>query len=183
MLVPFLTLCSSVCPMTTGNLLQLQQSLQQAGDASKVVIVELSVDPERDTPARLAAYAKLTGATWEQVTESGTTLAAFSRFFGFLYLQVRQEQPAAIDWLTHQRLVLDVDHSNGYALIDPEGYARFGTGAAPDFHGKLNPILRRFLSRQGLQNLLHPSATAWTPDSALAAISWLVGARIPSAGS
>ena len=55
MVVPFLTLCTDICPLTTGNLLQVEQSLRAARVADKVQIIELSVDPGRDTPARLAA--------------------------------------------------------------------------------------------------------------------------------
>ena len=42
MLVPFLTLCSDICPMTTANLGAVQRSVNQAGQRSKLVIVELS---------------------------------------------------------------------------------------------------------------------------------------------
>src|SRR3974390_38584 len=65
---PFITLCSDIGPMTSGNLLQVERSLIAAGVAREVQIVELSVDPGRDSVARLAAYAPLTGATWELVT-------------------------------------------------------------------------------------------------------------------
>src|SRR5579863_7001935 len=46
MLVPFLTLCSDICPMTSGNLLQVEHSLRAAHLADEVQIVELSVDPD-----------------------------------------------------------------------------------------------------------------------------------------
>ena len=69
-LVPFLTLCQDVCPLTTGNLLAVEQSLQVDHAASKVQIVELTVDPGRDTAARLAAYGKLTHSDWQLVTAS-----------------------------------------------------------------------------------------------------------------
>ena len=63
------------------------------GAASHVQIVELSVDPKRDTPARLAAYAKLTGAGWQFVTEPPSELAALAKFFGFTYEKVPQGTP------------------------------------------------------------------------------------------
>ncbi len=102
MLVPFLTLCSDICPMTTANLGAVQRSIHKAGRGSDIVIVELSVDPERDSTARLAAYAGITGATWELVTESPQDLASIARFFGFFYQQVPQDNPPAVDWLTQQ---------------------------------------------------------------------------------
>ena len=36
MVVPFLTLCTDICPLTTGNLLQVEQSLRAAHVAGKV---------------------------------------------------------------------------------------------------------------------------------------------------
>ena len=83
LLVPFLTLCSDICPFTTGNLLQVEGSLRADKAASRVEIVELSVDPERDTPARLAAYAKLTGASWQLVTETPAERDTIDKYFGF----------------------------------------------------------------------------------------------------
>jgi cytochrome oxidase Cu insertion factor (SCO1/SenC/PrrC family) len=88
LLVPFLSLCQDVCPLITGNLVAAEQSLRADHAASKVQIVELTVDPARDTPARLAAYAKLTGADWQLVTEPAAELRRLAKFFGFYYQKV-----------------------------------------------------------------------------------------------
>ncbi|MGH9206498.1 MAG: SCO family protein [Acidimicrobiales bacterium] len=174
MLVPFLTLCSDICPLTTGNLLQVEQALVQANEASRVQIVEVSVDPGRDTPNRLAAYAHLTGGSWELVTPSDTGLAQIAGFFGFSYQQVPQDNPPAVDWLTGKPLTYDVNHSDGYILIDPKGQVRFSTGASPDFHGKLNPTLHKFLNDLGRQHLAQPSQFSWDPTTALGALGWIL---------
>ncbi len=183
MLVPFLTLCSEICPLTTGNLLQVQQSLDKSRERSEVQIIELSIDPDRDTQARLAAYAHLTGASWELVTESDPKLASISAFFGFSHFRVPEDTPPSLDWLTHQPLTYDVDHSTGYVLIGKRGTEVFSTGASPDFHGTLNPTLHQFLSAQGLHNLNDPSRQSWTPDSALASLGWLLKTALPPAES
>jgi len=179
MLVPFLSLCSDICPMTTGNLLQVEHSLQAAHLADKVQIVELSVDPDRDSPARLAAYARLTLANWELVTESDQVLTTIATFFGFVYQRVPQDNPPAIDWWTGQPLTYDVNHSDGYVLISPTGAMRFFTGAAPAFNGKLNPKLHAFLNDEGLDHLAHPPQPAWTPTDALVSLGWMLGQTIP----
>jgi protein SCO1 len=179
MLVPFLTLCSDICPMTTGNLLQVEHSLDATHVAGKVQIVELSVDPDRDSPARLAAYARLTTANWELVTESDQELATIAHFFGFVYQRVPQDNPPAVDWWTGQTLTYDVNHSDGYVLISPSGTMRFFTGAAPAFTGQLNPKLHAFLSDEGLDHLAHPPKPSWTPSDALAALGWMLGQSIP----
>ena len=182
MLVPFLSLCSDICPMTTGNLLQVERSLQAAHLADRVQIVELSVDPDRDTPTRLAAYARLTGANWALVTESDAQLATLARFFGFTYQKVPQDNPPAVDWWTGKPLTYDVDHSDGYVLIAPDGRQRFTTGAAPDFSGQLNHRLRAFLNSQGRDHLVHPPQPGWTPGDALASLGWMIGRAVPSQG-
>jgi cytochrome oxidase Cu insertion factor (SCO1/SenC/PrrC family) len=182
MLVPFMTLCGEICPMTAGNLLQIEHALAQAHASSSVQIVELTGDPERDTVQRMAAYARLTGATWELVTETEGQRNAILRFLGFYFTKVHQDNPPAVDWFTDQPLTYDVLHANGYVLIDPRGRVRFLTGAAPDFHGTLNPTLHRFLSDQGRHNLAHPPQPGWNPTTALQTLGWLVGRTLPPTG-
>ncbi len=58
-LADFLTLCQETCPLTTGNLLDMDRAVTESGLAGRVRFVELTVDPGRDTPARLAAYRTL----------------------------------------------------------------------------------------------------------------------------
>ena len=52
-LADFLTLCQETCPLTTGNLLVMDRAVMAAGLGHRVRFVELTVDPGRDTPARL----------------------------------------------------------------------------------------------------------------------------------
>lgn len=180
MIVPSLTLCTDICPMTTGNLVQVERALVRARVASKVAIVEVSVDPGRDTVARLAAYAKLTGADWYLTTETPSALAELAKYFGFYYKQVPEDNPPSIDWLTHQPLTYDIVHSDGYVLVTPTGHQVFAKSAAPAFHGTLPPKLRRFLSAEGVDHLKHPPQPDWTPADALTALAWTIGKPIPA---
>lgn len=180
LLVPFLTLCQDICPMTTGNLVAAEQSLRADHAASDVEIVELSVDPERDTPARLAAYAKLTGADWELVTESPAALRVLQRHFGFYYQKVPEDDPDARDWWTGKPLTYDVDHTDNYFVIDPAGTERVVQDAAPDFHGQLNPRLYRFLDALGRQHLKNAPQPDWTPTDVLQALAVSVGRPLPA---
>ena len=63
-LAQFLTLCQDECPITTGAFQDMQQAVQQAGLGGQVAFVEATVDPGRDTPARLRAYQSEFGADW-----------------------------------------------------------------------------------------------------------------------
>lgn len=183
MLVPFLTLCQDVCPLTTGNLLAVQRSLEADHASSKVEIVELTVDPGRDTPARLAAYSRLTHATWQLVTAPPAELARLAKFFGFAYQKVRETGDDARDWWTGKPLTYDVDHSNDYFVIDPAGIERVVQDAAPSFHGTLNRKLYRFLDALGREHLKHAPQPDWTPADALDALATSVGRPLrPSVG-
>ena len=159
MLVPFLTLCQDICPMTTGNLAAVASSLRADHAADEVQIVELTVDPGRDAPARLKAYERLTGSSWQLVTESPTVLHRLQKFFGFYFQKVPEDDADARDWWTGKPLTYDVDHSDNYFVIDPAGVERVIQAAAPDFNGKLNPKLYKFLDALGRQHLRHPAAT------------------------
>jgi len=178
-LVPFLTLCSDICPLTTGNLVQVEQSLRNDHAASKVQIVEVTVDPKRDTPARLSAYAKLTGAHWQLVTEPPRELAALAKFFGFTYEMVPEGKPPSIDWWTGKPLTYDINHSDNYFIINPKGRERVVQSAAPDFHGDLSPKLYKFLSGLGLYHLNHPAHPDWTPKDLLGALGRMLHRSLP----
>ncbi|HUE25652.1 MAG TPA: SCO family protein [Solirubrobacteraceae bacterium] len=54
----------------------MEHSLATDGLAHKVAIIEVTVDPGRDTPERMAAYAKLTGVSWPLLTAAPATIAA-----------------------------------------------------------------------------------------------------------
>ncbi len=179
LLVPFLTLCSDICPLTTENLVQVERSLESDHAASRVQIVELTVDPRRDTPARLAAYERLTGASWQLVTESPKDLAALAKFFGFTYEKVPEDKPPSIDWWTGKPLTYDINHSDNYFVIDPAGNERVVQDAAPDFHGHLNPKIHGFLSGLGRYHLEHPPQPDWTPKDALQALGLVLNQNLP----
>ena len=180
--VPFLTLCPDVCPFTTGNVKQVQASVAAAGQDKDVVVLEWSVDPTRDTPERLAAYAKMTGADWTMVRASRADTKRLMAFFG----AVTQRQPidassgdVPIDWMTNQPLTYDVVHSDGFNIIDAKGVETFISGAPPAFHGTLPSTLDRFLSEEGRATLKKAPANGWTPADALEAISYVAGTSIP----
>ena len=179
----FLSLCQDECPLITGAFTALQRDVHAAGLGSKVVFMEISVDPGRDTPARLTAYSKKFGADWVMLTGSPANLDALWRFFGVSVQIVPEEQPAKIDWWTGQPLTYDVDHTDGYFLIDAAGHERFSNSNPPNLHGHLDKGLSGLLNAGGLKNLDEQSAPNWTLSQALSSISWLVGQTIPSVAS
>ncbi len=179
-LAPFLSLCQDECPLVTGAFISLQRDLRTAGLAHRVVFVEATVDPGRDSVARLAAYQKEFGADWDLWTGTAANIAAFWKPFGVAYQIVPEEQPAKTDWWTGEPLTYDVDHTDGYILINPAGRERFVDASAPNQKGALDSKLRGLLDDGGLHDLQNPQGPNWTTADALASISWLLGTNVPA---
>ncbi len=130
-LTSFLTSCQETCPLTTGAFLDMQRDLAAAGLAGKVTFIEASVDPGRDVPSRLAAYARVTGSTWPLLTGTPSNLAALWHYFGIYYKKVAEGSPPGIDWQTGKPYTYDVNHSDGFIVFDQKLHERFVTHETP----------------------------------------------------
>ena len=60
------TSCTTICPVMTATMLQLQREL--ADQPAKPLFVSISIDPDYDTSNILGAYAKRFGADWTFLT-------------------------------------------------------------------------------------------------------------------
>jgi protein SCO1 len=62
------TTCNAICPMTSHTIAKLQTKLGK--DLARVHLVSISIDPEQDTPKRLADYAQHynAGKAWDHYT-------------------------------------------------------------------------------------------------------------------
>ena len=112
-------------------------------------------------------------------TGTPPNLNALWKFLGVSVQIVPEEQPAKIDWYTGSPLTYDVDHTDGYFLIDASGHERFSDSNPPDLNGHLDQKLTSLLNDGGLQNLDHQGNPNWTLSDTLSSISWLVGQNIP----
>jgi protein SCO1/2 len=76
------TTCTTICPVTSATLAELQSRLGEARD--RVHLVSISIDPEQDTPARLREYARRFGAgpEWHHYTGTVGASVASQRAFG-----------------------------------------------------------------------------------------------------
>lgn len=109
------THCPDFCPTTLGILARLESKMQ--GNAPQVVLV--SVDPQRDTPKKLGAYAAafspsirtLTGSPGE-IQNLATALHAVFR---------RAPNAEGDNFIDDSEFTYQVDHSINVALIDPNG--------------------------------------------------------------
>ncbi len=75
------TTCTTICPLISQTLAQLQEKL--GPERNRVHIVSISIDPEEDTPSRLTAYAKglHAGPEWRHYTGSMQSIITTARAF------------------------------------------------------------------------------------------------------
>jgi cytochrome oxidase Cu insertion factor (SCO1/SenC/PrrC family) len=178
-LAPTLTLCHEVCPLTTAALMQLQRRLRSRGLGDRVLVAEATVDPWRDSPARVRAFKRLTGADVRFLTGTRPEIRRLWKVFGVAYKRVPQGRRPDVDWWTHRPERFDVQHTDGVFIIDPRGRWRVAVPGMPDLRGSLTPRLASLLNDEGEANLRHPD-TSWTVDQILDDLSQLTGRRASS---
>jgi protein SCO1 len=104
------TFCPDICPTTLATLKDVRTRLE-AGGTTPPQVVFVSVDPGRDTPARLADYVRFFDPAFIGATGDDAALALLVKHLGVQY-----ERRDAQD---KKRYV--VDHSAVVYLIDPQG--------------------------------------------------------------
>ena len=189
MIADSLTLCQDMCPMISANVAAMARQVQAAGLAGRIALLEITVDPQRDTPARLAAYQKMFGSpqpAWTLATATtAAATAALWKFFHVYYHRQPTDDPDATDWLTGRKLTYDVEHSNTLIFLSADGKQRYIVDAAADTgDNRPPPALIRFMTPQGRHNLYHPSpGGSWTVPQEMQVLSWLAGRSIATGSS
>jgi len=104
------TYCPDVCPTTLEELARARKLLEDAGADTATQYVFVSVDPQRDTPQRLAQYVAFFDRTFVGATGSDDALTGLTRQIGVAY--------AFPGGKKGDRYA--VDHSSIVALFDPD---------------------------------------------------------------
>jgi protein SCO1/2 len=114
------TFCPDVCPTTLDTLGRTLESLGPAGE--KVRIVFVSVDPERDTPAKMAAYLDNPAFPKGVVGLTGTPeqVAVTARAYKVYYEKDGQGDAYLIN---HSSISYLMDPSGRFARVLPYGMA------------------------------------------------------------
>ena len=75
------TTCSSICPLVSQTFAEFQRKL--GSEANAVHLMSISIDPEEDTPSRLAEYARKfhAGPEWQHYTGTLAASLAAQRAF------------------------------------------------------------------------------------------------------
>jgi len=162
---PFLTDCHETCPFTTGAFIELQATLAARHLGGRIALVEVTVDPQRDSPARLAAYQQLSGDPAVLLTGSPASLDRLWAFLGVDHTQTPKPPPLQPDWFTGQPDTYDVGHTDGVFLLDTRGHERIViVGPAVPRH-TLGSNLRHLLADPSARP--PPADQGWTVANAL----------------
>ncbi|MDT8893486.1 SCO family protein [Halomonas sp. I1] len=105
------TWCPDVCPMSLAVVRQVRQQLP-ARHRDRVVPVMISVDPERDTLARLETYLASFGDDFIGATGSAEQLEDIAERYGVVWRKVEAPE-SSMDYT--------VDHTASLYLVDPHG--------------------------------------------------------------
>ncbi len=111
----FFTSCPTICPRMNENMVKIQNEFY--GNPS-FGILSISIDPERDSPQVLKAYADEKGATlknWNFLTGDKEEIYSFSNDGFKLYAGENKDVEGGFE------------HSGLFALIDKDGFIRSRT--------------------------------------------------------
>ena len=126
------THCPDICPLTLQVLSSARQQLADAGHEPLPRIVLVSVDPDRDTPEKLAQYIGYFGDDNLGITGDLEQVRALTKGIGIYFERAEREDG---DY--------SVDHSAVVVVIDPDGgfSALFGAPHEADNYVNDLPII------------------------------------------
>lgn len=128
------TFCPDICPGTLGN---VAQALRDMGTkAEDVQLIMVSLDPERDTPEKLADYMNHFHPSFIGITGTKEQLDEIASLYGIYYQ--KSEGSNATGYL--------IDHTATLLVLDREGYLKlvFPYGVtAQDIADDLKYMLRQ----------------------------------------
>ncbi len=179
----FLTSCQEICPMTSANMRDIGDAVMKAGASSKIKVVEVSVDAERDIPTRLAAYQALYQDTnWTLASGSSADLKTFWTYFGApanrSMFSKAESAKMPMDWQTGKPVTYDMSHADLVLIVDDQLNWRWLDLGAPNIGNATIPAkLKSFLSADGLNNLAKPEEPTWTTTAVFSALTDITGVK------
>ena len=106
------TQCPDVCPTTLTTMKDALVRLE--GDATKVQVLFVTLDPARDTPELLAQYVPSFHPSFIGLTGDEAGIASMARDFKVFFVKQPGKTPGSYS----------VDHSTGSYAFDPQGRLR-----------------------------------------------------------
>ena len=172
--------CHDTCPLYTALWADLQRVIRERGWQDRVVIAEISMDPDRDTPQELGAYARMTGATWPLLRSDPESTLAFWLSLSATYSKAPAPSPAPIDWYTGRPETYHLDHDSLAVVFDQNGDARYLLQGNPQIGHPLSAPLQALLSHGQSGAAALQKSASWSLTDLLDRVDTVLGAPIES---
>lgn len=104
------TSCPDICPTTLAALSLATRQLADLSPAQRPRVLMVTVDPERDDPARLSAYVRFYNPAFLGATGKPAAVAAAANAFGVPYAKVTLPEGG-----------YTMDHGSGIFVVGPSG--------------------------------------------------------------
>ncbi len=182
-LTDFFTSCDMICPMTSVNMRDIGDAVKKAGLSKSIKVLEVTIDPQRDTVSRLKAYQALyNDSSWTVATGATTDLKNFWAWFGVYTKKTENDNPKTLDWQTGKKDAYDLLHDDVIMVIGPNGHWRWIDLGNPAVSNPttLPSTLKNYLSTLGRVNLLKPQQPSWTPSAVFGALQEIFNLPIGS---
>lgn len=129
----FFISCPTICPRVMKEMKKIEEAFK---NDDRVKLVSFTIDPERDTPEKLTAYAEKLGIDqdkwWFLNSDKETTYALANEYFIVAYEDKDVEG--------------GFDHSGKIILVDKDGHVRsFSEGTEPETTDGLIKDIRKLL--------------------------------------
>ena len=180
-LTDFFTSCDDICPLISINMRDIGDAIKKAGLAKSTTVLEITIDPQRDTVARLKAYQSLFGdASWTIATGQASTLKNFWGWFGVYTQKQKKLIKSSLDWQTGKPITYDVIHDDVVVLIGPNGHWRWLELGNPQVSNPttLPKTLKNYLSAQGRLNLVKQAQPTWTTEAVFGAFQEIFNLQV-----
>lgn len=109
------TFCPDVCPTTLTDLAVAQNQWEGIAESVRPRVLFVSVDPDRDPPARLGEYVHAFHKDTLAATADTPSLERFATALGFVFQKVPGKH------FDENPNDYSMDHSAAIAVLDPEG--------------------------------------------------------------
>ena len=135
----------------------LEQASWTAHVLDRVLVLELGVDPWRDSPSSLVAHSKMFGIAFELWTVSSAHLDELWSWLGVFYERVRDGSSPDVDWQTARPYTFDSGHPDDVFVLGVGGTVCALAQGKADVSGKLSSTLKA-AQRRGQAGPLAPGS-------------------------
>ncbi|MCE2028063.1 SCO family protein [Sessilibacter corallicola] len=125
------THCPHICPMALNEINRAYKGLPQEIQSQTNVYL-ITVDPERDSPEKLASYVSNFNQEFSGLTGDFVTLKSFAESLYVPFFKIREDALAPADEHAHHHHMMedaeptyDINHGSQVVIINPNG----------DYHG------------------------------------------------